>query len=298
MEQKKINRLLVVLIMLVLALAIGFFYAIHSSSEKEQQITAMQEMMEFEKQQLEKEYGKIAMELDGYTMNIKNDSLLSLFNQEKMRVNQLLDELKITKSTNVKRISELKTQLGNARSLLAKYVNEIDSLNIVNKNLTVENGRVKEQYYAASHTNELLEKEKSSLKETLSNAAIMNVSNFTVRPFDKKNRSADRASKITQLQINYTISKNTATKTGLKTAYLRLLAPNGKLMTKSPDAFFTYKSKEIGYSLSKDFNYTGDNFRDTMTWNVEDPLELGSYKAEFYIDGNMVGAYTFKLDKK
>lgn len=298
MEKKKINPMLVALVILALALAVGVIYFAKKSSEKDNQMKEMVEAMNFEKQQLEKEYSEIAVEFDGYTMNIKNDSLLHLFNQEKMKVTQLLDELKSTKVTNAKRITELKQQLSNARRIMIKYVSQIDSLNTLNKSLTKENIDVKNQYYSAAHTNELLEMEKSSLQETVSKAAVMNISNFSVTPLDAKNRRTDRNGRTKNLQLNYTISKNVTTKSGLKTVYLQLINPNGELMSKSPDAFFVYNNKEIGYSISKDFSYGSDNQNDVMFWQVEQPLPTGTYKANFFIDGNRVGSYTFSLDKK
>ena len=300
MEKKKINPLVIVLSLLALAFAAGLIYFASQSSEKDKQMKEMEEVMTFEKQQLEKEFSEVAVEFDGYTMNIKNDSLLHLFNQEKMKVNQLLDELKSTKSTNAKRIAELKQQLADVRKIMVRYVSQIDSLNVANKGLTRENVQVKDKYLAASHTNELLESEKRTLQETVNKAAVMNVSGFNVTPLDKKNRRTDRASKMQNLQFNYTISKNVTAKQGQKTVYMQVYNPAGELMVKSPDAFFEFNNSEVGYSISKDFNYNGDNQNDVMFWQVDKdkPLSVGTYRVDFFIEGNRVGSYTFKLDKK
>ncbi len=300
MEEKRLSPMLIALGVLVLALGVGTIYFAKKSSDKSHQMKEMEEVMTFEKQQLEKEFSEVAVEFDGYTMNIKNDSLLHLFNQEKMKVNQLLDELKSTKVTNAKRITELKQQLADVRRMMVRYVSQIDSLNVANRSLTRENVQVKDKYFAASHTNELLEGEKRTLQETVNKAAVMNVSNLNVTPLDKKNRRTDRASKIQNLQLNYTVSKNVTAKSGLKTVYIQMFSPTGELMVKSPDAFFEFNNNEEGYSLSKDFNYNGDNQEGVVFWQVEKdkPLPLGMYKVDFFIEGNRVGSYNFRLDKK
>lgn len=298
MDRKKLNTLLIILGGVILALAVGFIYSVQKTSEKDRQMKEMEQVMAFEKQQLENEYKTLAVEFDGYTVNIKNDSLLQLFDQERAKVKQLLDELKTTKASDAKRISELKAELSSARKVIMRYVARIDSLNSVNKSLTAENKTVKDQYFAESSKNELLEMEQKKLKETVAKAAILDVNNFSVTPLDKKNRRTDRTGRTTNLQMNFTVGKNVTTDPGTKIIYLRLIRPDGNLMTKSPDTFFEYKGKEIGYSLSKDIVFKGNSVDEVLFWKVEEPLLTGTYQADFFIDGNSVGSYTFKLEKK
>lgn len=130
MEKKKLTTLLVALGIMIAALIAGLLYTMNQSSQKDDQIAATEEIMTTEKMQLENEYKDLAVEYDGYTMTIHNDSLLKLFNQEKLKMNKLLEELKTTKTSNAVRISELKKELATLRKVMVHYVNQIDSLNM------------------------------------------------------------------------------------------------------------------------------------------------------------------------
>jgi hypothetical protein len=34
-----------------------------------------------------------------------------------------------------------------------------------------------------------------------------------------------------------------------------------------------------------------------MYWNVEEVLQIGTYNADFFIDGNLVGSFPFRIEK-
>ena len=298
MEKKKLTTLLVALGIVIAALIAGLLYTMNQSSQKDDQIAATEEIMTTEKMQLENEYKDLAVEYDGYTMTIHNDSLLKLFNQEKLKMNKLLEELKTTKTSNAVRISELKKELATLRKVMVHYVNQIDSLNMQNKRLTSENYEVRQKYASASATAEQLSKEKESLNEVVSRAAILEVYNFSMTPLDKRNKKTDRASKMTTLQFNYTVGKNITATPGMKTIYMRLTRPDDEVMAKSPDTFFSYENKEIAYSLSKDFEYSGESRNDVLYWKVEEIMQVGTYHADFFADNNRIGSFTFRIEKK
>jgi len=298
MEKKKLIALLVTLGLVISALIVGLILTMNKSSEKDQQIAATADMMDTEKLQLENEYKDLSKEYDGYTLTIHNDSLLKLFNAQKLKVNQLLEELKTTKSTNAKRIVELKNELSTLRKVMVHYVNQIDSLNSQNKRLVNENYEVKQKYASASASAQQLSKEKESLNEVVTRAAILEVYNFSMTPLDKRNKKTDRAAKMTNLQFNFTIGKNITASPGMKTIYMRLTRPDDEVMTKSPDTFLIYENKEIAYSLSKDFEYSGEARNDVLYWKIEEIMQLGTYRADFFADGNRIGSFTFNIVKK
>ena len=298
MEKKKLNALLIVLVVVIIALISGLLYTINKSSEKDEQLAATEEVMKQEKEQIQNEYQGLTEDFDGFTMTIHNDSLLRLFDEEKQKVQNLLDELKTTKSTNAKRIAELKKELAAVRKVMIHYVNQVDSLNSLNKTLTSENLEVKRKFQTASATAEQLAKDKESLNETVTRAAVLEVYNFAVTPLNKRNRQTDRAGQITNLQFNYTIGKNITAQPGNKTVFLRLTRPDDEVMTKSHDTFFNYENKQIAYSMSKETEYTGEAYNGTMYWNVEEIMQVGTYRADFFVDGNRIGSYNFKIEKK
>ena len=98
----------VILIALIAALGVVSVFLVWMNLQQKTEIKEIVEQMEFEKEQLEDEYEELAIQFDGYqTPDIHNDSLVELLSQEKQRVQDLLEELRITKVTNARRIAVL-----------------------------------------------------------------------------------------------------------------------------------------------------------------------------------------------
>lgn len=295
--KKKNLTIIIILSAVVLILGVFLIYNYKKAKEKEAEIAEIVEMMNFEKEQLEKDYSDLALEYDTYSSKISNDSLLQLLQKEKMKVQQLLEELKITKATNAKRIAELKNELTVLRAVMANYVHQIDSLNAANKLLRTENIKVKQKYEQVNETVKQLTKEKETMKEVITRASMLEITNFSMTPLDSKNRSTKRYSKIITLQFNYTIGKNPTTQPGNKTLYLRITQPDEEVLIKDPNDLFPYEDKQIAYSAKKDFEYSGEAISDVIYWKVDRVLQIGTYRADFFVDGFRIGSFTFEIKK-
>lgn len=295
--KKKYVILIAIVALVIIALGIAVFYFINKANEKEKEVAEVIEMMNFEKEQVEKEFSDLTIEFDGYTSNIKNDSLIKLLDDQKSKVTQLLNELRITKSTNARRIAELKKELATVRSVMIQYVNQIDSLNTANKELKTENVEVHRKYNAASQTVQQLSKEKENLNQVVSRASIMEITHFSMTPLNNKNKKTSWFSQTAALQFNFTIAKNITAQPGDKTVYLRITRPDDDVLTKSSANVFAFENKMISYSVSKKIEYAGEAISDVLYWKVGEILPKGIYRAEFFIDGNRVGSFTFTFEK-
>jgi len=299
MDPIKKNNLTIIIVAsaIIVALAIAVFYFVHKANEKEKEMTEVVQMMNFDKEQVQKEFSDLNSEMDGYTTNIHNDSLVKLLQDQKTKVSQLLDELRVTKSTNAVRIAQLRAELSTVRKVMIQYVNQIDSLNSMNKSLKTENVEVHKKYQAATQTVETLSKEKETLNQVVTRASIMEVTNFSMLPVNSKGKKTGWFSQTASLQFSYTIAKNVTAQPGEKMVYLRITRPDDDVLTKGSGNVFTYENKEIAYSVAKKIEYTGDAINDVMYWKIGEILPKGNYRAEFFIDGNRVGSFKFVFEK-
>lgn len=286
----------VVVISVISALVLVVLGLVFINLRQRTEIQEIVEQMEFEKEQLEDEYEELAIQFDGYqTPDIHNDSLVQLLSQEKQRVQDLLEELRITKVTNARRIAELKKELATVRQVMVTYVQQIDSLDRTNKALAKENKQVKEQYQQVARQAQQLEEERTQLAEVVSRASMLEIGSFTVTALNKRDRKTTVFSQIMKLQFDYTVARNITCPPGMKTMYMRLTRPDGELMQKSLDNVFAFENAEIGYSVFKDFEYEGEEVSGTMYWTVEEILQEGMYNADFFVDGQLIGSFPFTL---
>ncbi len=266
--------------------------------QQKTEIKEIVEQMEFEKEQLEDEYEELAIQFDGYqTPDIHNDSLVELLSQEKQRVQDLLEELRITKVTNARRIAELKKELATVRQVMVSYVHQIDSLDRTNKRLVKENQQVKQQYQEVARQAQQLEEERTQLAEVVSRASMLEISHFEMIALNKRDRKTTIYNQIQKLQFDYTIGRNITNKPGMKTLYMRITRPDGEVMQKSMNDVFRFENSEIDYSISKEFEYAGEEISGSLYWLVEEILQIGWYNADFFVDGELIGSFPFQINK-
>mgnify|MGYP003196707222 FL=1 len=212
-----------------------------------------------------------------------------------LKTQRLLEELRQVKSSNAAEIMRLKKELKTVRAVLRTYVIQIDSLNRLNAELTKENQEVKNKYSAATAQISTLSKEKKSLNEKVSLAAQLDATNIIVNPMNKRGKTARKVKDVKKISIQFTIVKNITAETGNKTLYIRIAKPDNDILTKSDANTFAYEDRNIGYSIKKYIEYTGEEQTVTVYWNVEEFLPSGNYRVYIFADGNMIGQGSFSM---
>lgn len=296
-KNSKPTMLIILIITLIALLGVSAFL-FWTNQKQKTEIKEIVEMMEFEKEQLEAEYEDFAVQFDGYqTITIHNDSLVALLTQEKQRVQDLLEELRITKATNARRIAELKKELATVREVMVSYVHQIDSLDRANKQLVQENQEVRQQYQVVVREAKQLAKERTQLAEVVSRASMLEITDFQMIPLNKRDRKTSIYSQILKLQFDYTVGRNVTNKPGMKMLYLRITRPDGEVMQKNINDVFKFENKRIAYSLAKEFEYAGEEISGSLYWLVEEILQIGIYNADFFVDGELIGSFPFEIKK-
>lgn len=291
------NKSYIILFVILLAVIGALVYW---NIDQRQEMNEMVEQMTIEKEELEEEYEDLAIQFDGYQqMDIRNDSLQDLLSREQQRVQDLLEELRQTKASNARRISELKKELATVRAVMKDYVRQIDSLNATNARLTVENQQVKEENEIVRTRNEKLTQANTELTETVTRAAMLEISSCTPTMLTKNDRKTRMASHVCKLQFDFVIARNITCTPGLKNLYARVMTPNGKLIGEDPAKLFEFESGEIPYTLKQQIEYSGETYNGTCYCALaeDEEVQTGFYSIDFFCDGNLIGSFPFQLKK-
>jgi len=255
--------------------------------------------MDVQKEELTDEYNELSLQYEGYKFSVNgaNDSLVAKLEVEQMKVQRLMEELRTVKSTNAKRIGELRLELETLKTVMRGYVQQIDSLNRVNQKLTQEKEEVTQKYHQATATVSQLTQDKENLTEKVNLASKLDASGIYVTGIDKKNKSTSKIDKMEQIAINFTINKNITAPTGEKNIYIRIQKPDDDVLIKSRDNVFQYEDKEINYSSKRTIEYDGEEVPVSIYWKVEEFLSPGTYRVDIFADENLIGSQSFKLEK-
>ena len=287
----KSKKLIIVIIGLILLCGGVSFYAFQQNQKNQE----MSELFAIEKEEMENEYTHFATQYDELQVQINNDSLREKLESEKLKTQRLLEELRQVKTSNAAEIMRLKKELKTVRAVLRSYVIQIDSLNKVNQALTMENQEVKQKYSQATRQISNLSQEKKNLNEKVALAAQLDATAIQVDPRNKRGKTARRVKDVKKIAVSFTIVKNITAKTGERTLYIRIAKPDNEVLTKNSANTFPYENRNLAYSIKKHTEYTGEEQRVTVYWDVEEYLPTGTYHVYIFADGTMIGQEAFTM---
>jgi DNA gyrase/topoisomerase IV subunit A len=278
-------------LVIVLAVVIGFLV------NKNAEIEEIQQQFIINKQELEDEYEAISLQYEGFKFSVQNDSLLYKLENERAKVLRLQEELRMTKASDQAEIKRLKDELSTLRKVLRSYIHQIDSLHRLNEELRAENQQITRQYNETSRTLTQVSQEKEELSEKVSLAAQLVATNIAVKAVNNRGREQSRLSRSSQFVVSFTIARNITAEPGERTIYVRLMAPDGRVLSKSPSHTFPYENREILYSMRRIVEYGGEELPVTLYWDIEEYLMPGTFKADIFADGHHIGTRSFTMEE-
>ena len=288
----KKSLLIAAVAVLVIAI-IGITYLLFTEKKANRELV---QEFQLDKEDLENEYSQFVQKYDELKFTVTNDSLALLLEQEQLKTQRLLEELRTVKSSNATEIRRLKKELATLRKILVGYVNQIDSLDRINKRQQQVIADVTQKYNTASQQISTLSKEKENLDKKVTLAAQLDVTNIRIEPRNKRGKVAKKVKDIVKLAISFTVVKNITAENGERTIYIRITKPDNDALTKSASNTFSYENRTLTYSIKKYIEYNGEEQNVHVFWDVEEFLYAGNYRLDIFEGGNLIGSQKFTLD--
>ena len=288
----KKTLLIIAVSVLVIAL-VGITYLLFTEKQNNRELV---EEFALEKEDLENEQTRFAQQYDELKLTVSNDSLSVLLEQEQIKTQRLLEELRTVKSSNATEIRRLKKELSSLRKIMIGYINQIDSLNKLTNQQKQVIAEVTQKYNAASRQINNLSEEKKNLNKKVTLAAQLDATNIWVEPKNKRDKKVKKVKDVVKFTIGFTIVKNITAETGERTLYINIYKPNNEVLTKNAANTFEYENRSLPYSIKKYIEYNGEEQPITVFWNVEEYLSAGTYRVDIFADGTMIGSQRFTLE--
>ena len=288
------KKILIPLLLLVLVLVGVIALLGYRHYQQTEEFQAMQELAELDKQEMENEYERFALQYSEMKTKINNDSIIAQLTQEQLRTQELLAELKRVKIEDAREIARLKKELAQVRVVLRDYVMQIDSLNRLNENLQAENTSLRGENDEARRTIEGLSSERESLSERVAIAAQLDATAINMTPLKKNNKQAKKMKDCKTIAVTFNISRNVTASNGQRTVYVRITTPVGQAL--NGGGTFPYENRNLEYSMKKVIEYTGEETSVTTYWNVNEFLSDGKYTVSIFADGHMIGSRSFEFN--
>jgi len=291
------NKKLVPILALLLVVSIGaniyFLTRVNKiTEEKNEQIAKVDDLANF-KRMLEDDMQAISFELDQFKgKNNELDSLLSMANEDiekqKKRIEKLMRE-----NTS---IESLQRQLMELKAIRDQYRIQIEDLIKENKELKFENINLSQEVQS-------LAKDKDNLSQKVEIASALKAENVLIKTYREKGKGAlqesDRAKRVSRVSAILTIAENKVAPAGNRDVILRIIKPDGYVLSDPNMGSGTFTSKETGrnteYTMKKTISYGNASTEVTFDYDQVEEFKAGLYIAEMYVDGRLMGNNKFNL---
>lgn len=292
MNKKTLYTLVGIVIAAVLAAMAYLIYSLNKSNEENKQ---MLELAEMDKREMENEYESFARQYNEMKTQINNDSLMAQLEQEQQRTQELLEELRRTKSNDAAEIARLKKELATMRQVLKSFVAEIDSLNRLNTQLSNENENLRQQQVVQQQQITNLSSEKASLTDKVEIASQLDATSVHISALNKRQKAAKKIADVKTIQVSFNIARNVTAAAGARTIYVRIVKPTGEAV--DGGGTFAYENRNLEYAMRKDIEYNGEETPVTVYWNVTEMLVAGQYRVQIFADGKNIGGGSINFEK-
>ncbi|MDE5795710.1 MAG: hypothetical protein K2H75_01235, partial [Muribaculaceae bacterium] len=176
---------------------------------------------------LTNEFDKLNADFSQYEdqqIYLKNDSLVQKYNEARLKVEGLLQELTAEKRSNAAnraRIKQLEGEITTLKGIVRHYLEEIKRLGEENEGLRQEikqvNQRNQQLATQVTHTTT----ENKQLEQTVKLAKKLNITGVSLSAYNKKNKPEKNITKARTLGVSFTVSPNNTAAPGMKDFCIR-----------------------------------------------------------------------------
>ena len=199
----------------------------------------------------------------------------------------------------------IKRKLDFLRGITQGYVNQIDSLFTVNKQLKNENIKITKRFKKEQTKTTELTMEKDLLTGKVEIASMLkayNIKSYGVRTKGRKNKEqiTDKANRVEKLKLCFTLGQNLLAEGGEKIVYVRVTRPDNKILSKGKGNIysFMFNGEMLKYSIKKVINYKNQSMNICVFWekqNKDIAAMTGKYNFAIFVDGYEIGQSSIVL---
>jgi len=146
----------------------------------------------------------------------------------------------------------------------------------------------------------MLEKVNTDLSSKVKVAAAIKVANIAVSAVRIRNNGKEsevsRASTAKRLKIRFTVAENSLAQLGAHEVFIRVIDPNGNLITTDGSALFDADEDQLQYTYKTSIEFDNSFGKlYSIDWDPVQPFSKGEYNVVLYSDGYTMGKTVFSL---
>lgn len=286
MNEKNLKNIMVALVAAVVVLAGVLAVVWYKNSEMIKELELDKDALTQEMIQLQNDYATLSSDYD--EINHQLDS-------SREEVSQLIEKLVKTEARNRSKIRQYEKELGTLRTIMKSYIVQIDSLNTLNKKLTADAAAARKEAAESKKKSEMLSKTVEALEGQVATGAVIKARGIALNAYNQSDKVTDRSSRVTYMMTTLSLVENALAEKGPVRVYLRLLGPDGVLLTGEAPVNFTAAGEPMLGTASREVDYQGAEVDMSIYINKIPEFAKGHYVVEAYTEQGLLGTSELML---
>ncbi|MBO7300652.1 MAG: hypothetical protein J6U53_04495 [Tidjanibacter sp.] len=281
--QKTLKGYRIIIIALVAVLGLLTFQHFRVTSD-------IKEEFRIERDTLNSQISGLITEID--SINLRNDAVTNELRAhiaaERDKADSLMTRLKKERNINREKIRQYEKELGTLRTIMRRYVHQIDSLNTLNKKLADENITIRKRAAEETTRANIAEERAQEMANKIKLGSIVKARGIVLGAYNVGGTNVTRASRASKFRTDLTLTANELTIPGKRSVYVRILGPDGAVLSGGADNIMEFEGDLISYSAEREVDYDNKDLDVSVFFNY-DGITSGLYKVEVYMDGYLIG---------
>ena len=286
MNDKNLKNIMVALVAAIVVLAGVLAVVWYKNSEMIKELELDKDALTQEMIQLQNDYATLSSDYD--EINHQLDS-------SREEVSQLIEKLVKTEARNRSKIRQYEKELGTLRTIMKSYIVQIDSLNTLNKKLTADAAAARREAAESKKKSEMLSKTVQALEGQVATGAVIKARGITLNAYNQSDKVTDRSSRVTYMMATLSLVENALAEKGPVRVYIRLLGPDGVLLTGEAPVNFTAAGEPMLGTASREVDYQGAEVDMSIYINKIPEFAKGHYVVEAYTEQGLLGTSDLML---
>lgn len=259
------------------------------------------ELLGSEKYQLEAEVDRIEAELNRLIQDnpLISNALMDNQNEARAQIANLRYRL-TAGNVSDQEIEVVRFEVQNLRYLVDEYDTNIDKLKKENQKLSLDRDKLRHSINSANEQLNQLNDENLILQGKIETASSLKISGMNINAIQLRSRERERietrAKRIDLFRIDFNIVENPLATKGPHDLYLRIMDPNGNLLTVDKGTFEA-NGKNMQYTYKTTIDFTNDGKQYSIDWKPqeESSFQKGVYTLVLYSDNHTMGRGSITL---
>ena len=273
-------RIVIIILSVILVALSILYFSIHRQQMLDN------ELLQADRDSIQNDLGRLMDDYDN--LRVSNDSISASLSVERERADSLMTRLKKERSWNLAKIKQYEREVGTLRTAMKDYIRQIDSLNTLNQKLISENVSYRKEISSANLRAEMAEEKAAELDNKVKVGSVLRARDISLSALNDRSKPVSRIKNASRLRVDFVLSANELAMPGNKAIYLRIISPDGYVLTTEAMPSFEFEGERLTYSAMREVDYQNQDL-EVGIYFTSSGFAGGTYRMELYTEGRLIG---------